>query len=193
MAYQLETELSHSCINAESQRHGGVRGVSWKRAVSQPPHAGLACPDDGKAAACGARAEVGVRLVQAHDTRLNMTDAGRLVYAAERSGAAGQSRGEICACRSEREPSGTIRISAAGRFVRPFPGSVAVFAFLAAYPKAKVELHLGRYAQSWREPDRPRFPHRDSSRLGRWIARKLGSTHSVLSRRPGLARSRASR
>ena len=41
----------------------------------------------------------------------------------------------------------------------------------------------GRHAQSGREPDRPRFPHRDfpDSTL---IARKLGSTHKILCASP---------
>lgn len=109
--------------------------------------------------------EVGVRLIQRTTRSLNMTDAGRLYYEQSSQALRTIEDANLRLAEARAEPSGTIRISAPVGFGGHFLTS-PVFDFLAAYPKTKVEFAPhGRHAQSGREPDRPRFPHRDSSRL----------------------------
>jgi DNA-binding transcriptional LysR family regulator len=105
--------------------------------------------------------EVGVRLLQRTTRSLNMTDAGRLYYEQSSQALRTIEDANLRLAEARAEPSGTIRISAPAGFGGHFLAS-PVFDFLAAYPKTKVELHL---TQSGREPDRPCFPHWDSSRL----------------------------
>jgi DNA-binding transcriptional LysR family regulator len=127
--------------------------------------------------------EVGVRLVQRTTRSLNMTDAGRLYY--ERSSQALRTieDANLRLAEARAEPSGTIRISAPVGFGGHFLIS-AVFDFLAAYPKTKVELHLtddtlnlvgNRIDLAFRTGILP-----DST----LIARKLGSTHRILCASP---------
>src|SRR5258707_5949424 len=130
--------------------------------------------------------EVGVRLVQRTTRSLNMTDAGRLYYEQSSQALRTIEDANLRLAETRAEPSGTIRISAPVGFCGHFLTS-AVFDFLAAYPETRVAPH-GRHTQSGREPDRPRFPHRDSSGLDtdRPQAR-LHASNPV--RQPGLPRS----
>jgi len=84
---------------------------------------------------------VGVRLLQRTTRSLGVTDAGRLYY--EQGSRAlrliEDAHQRLAETRSE--PSGTIRISAPVGFGSGFL-TATVFDFLAAYPKAKVELRL---------------------------------------------------
>src|SRR5260370_35156880 len=132
--------------------------------------------------------EVGVRLVQRTNRSLNLTDAGRLYYEQSSQALRTIEDANLRLAEARAEPSGTIRISAPVGFGGFFLTS-AVFDFLAAYPKTKVELHLtddtlnlvgNRIDLAFRTGILP-----DST----LIARKLGSTHRILCASPGLPRS----
>jgi DNA-binding transcriptional LysR family regulator len=127
--------------------------------------------------------EVGVRLVQRTTRSLNMTDAGRLYYEQSSQALRTIEDANLRLAEARAEPSGTIRISAPVGFSGHFLTS-AVFDFLAAYPKTKVELQLtddtlnlieNRIDLAFRTGTLP-----DST----LIARKLGSTHRVLCASP---------
>src|ERR1700720_1368337 len=127
--------------------------------------------------------EVGVRLVQRTTRSLNMTDAGRLYYEQSSQALRTIEDANLRLAEARAEPSGTIRISAPVGFGGHFLTS-AVFDFLAAYPKTKVELHLtddtlnlvgNRIDLAFRTGILP-----DST----LIARKLGSTHRILCASP---------
>jgi DNA-binding transcriptional LysR family regulator len=127
--------------------------------------------------------EVGVRLVQRTTRSLNMTDAGRLYYEQSSQALRTIEDANLRLAEARAEPSGTIRISAPVGFSGHFLTS-AVFDFLAAYPKTKVELQLtddtlnlieNRIDLAFRTGILP-----DST----LIARKLGSTHRVLCASP---------
>src|SRR4029077_17292272 len=108
--------------------------------------------------------EVGVRLVQRTTRSLNMTDAGRLYYEQSSQALRTIEDANLRLAEARAEPSGTIRIGS-GRLWRPFPDQPGVrFSCSLSENQGRVAPH-GRHAQSGREPDRPRFPHRDSSRL----------------------------
>ena len=85
--------------------------------------------------------EVGVRLLQRTTRSLNMTDAGRLYYEQSSRALRTIEEANLHLAEARAEPSGTIRISApvglGGYFL-----TGAVFDFLAAHPKTKVELRL---------------------------------------------------
>jgi DNA-binding transcriptional LysR family regulator len=128
--------------------------------------------------------EVGVRLVHRTTRSLSMTDAGRLYYEQSSRALRTIEDANLRLAEARAEPSGTIRISAPVGFAGHFLTS-AVFDFLAAYPKTKVELHLtddtlhlveNRIDLAFRTGILP-----DST----LIARKLGSTHRVLCASPG--------
>jgi DNA-binding transcriptional LysR family regulator len=127
--------------------------------------------------------EVGVRLVQRTTRSLNMTDAGRLYYEQSSQALRTIEDANLRLAEARAEPSGTIRISAPVGFGGHFLTS-AVFDFLAAYPKTKVELHLtddtlnlvgNRIDLAFRTGILP-----DST----LIARKLGSSHRILCASP---------
>ena len=127
--------------------------------------------------------EVGVRLVQRTTRSLNMTDAGRLYYEQSSQALRTIEDANLRLAEARAEPSGTIRISAPVGFGGHFLTS-AVFDFLAAYPKTRVELHLtddtlnlvgNRIDLAFRTGILP-----DST----LIARKLGSTHRILCASP---------
>ena len=127
--------------------------------------------------------EVGVRLVQRTTRSLNMTDAGRLYYEQSSQALRTIEDANLRLAEARAEPSGTIRISAPVGFGGHFLTS-AVFDFLAAYPKTKVELHLtdetlnlvgNRIDLAFRTGILP-----DST----LIARKLASTHRILCASP---------
>src|SRR5258705_3577068 len=127
--------------------------------------------------------EVGVRLVQRTTRSLNMTDAGRLYNEQSSQALRTIEDANLRLAEARSEPSGTISISAPVGFGGHFLGS-AVFDFLAAHPKTKVELHLtddtlnlvgNRIDLAFRTGILP-----DST----LIARKLGSTHRILCASP---------
>ena len=127
--------------------------------------------------------EVGVRLAQRTTCSLNMTDAGRLYYEQSSQALRTIEDANLRLAETRAEPSGTIRISAPVGFGGHFLIS-AVFDFLEAYPKTKVELHLtddtlnlvgNRIDLAFRTGILP-----DST----LIARKLGSTHRILCASP---------
>src|SRR4029077_14039014 len=114
---------------------------------------------------------------------LNMTDAGRLYYEQSSQALRTIEDANLRLAEAGAEPSGTIRISAPVGFAGHFLPS-AVFEFLAAYPKTKVELHLtddtlnlvgNRIDLAFRTGILP-----DST----LIARKLGATHRILCASP---------
>ena len=127
--------------------------------------------------------EVGVRLVQRTTRSLNVTDAGRLYYEQSSQALRTIEEANLRLAEARVEPSGTIRISAPVGFGGHF-FTGAVFDFLAAYPKTKVELYLtddtlnlvgNRIDLAFRTGILP-----DST----LIARKLGSTHRILCASP---------
>ena len=127
--------------------------------------------------------EVGVRLVQRTTRSLNMTDAGRLYYEQSSQALRTIEDANLRLAEARASPYGTIRISAPVGFGGHFLTS-AVFDFLAAYPKTKVELHLtddtlnlvgNRIDLAFRTGILP-----DST----LIARKLASTHRILCASP---------
>src|SRR6266436_2631316 len=127
--------------------------------------------------------EVGVRLIQRTTRSLNMTDAGRLYYEQSSQALRTIEDANLRLAEARAEPSGTIRISAPAGFAGHFLTS-AVFDFLAAYPKTRVELHLtddtlnlvgNRIDLAFRTGILP-----DST----LIARKLASTHRILCASP---------
>jgi DNA-binding transcriptional LysR family regulator len=85
--------------------------------------------------------EVGVRLIQRTTRSLNVTDAGRLYYEQSSQALRTIEDANLRLAEARTEPSGTIRISAPVGFGAHFL-TAAVFDFLAAYPKSKVELRL---------------------------------------------------
>src|SRR5882757_5490478 len=112
-----------------------------------------------------------------------MTDAGRLYYEQSSQALRTIEDANLRLAEARAEPSGTIRISAPLGFSGHFLTS-AVFDFLAAYPKTKVELHLtddtlnlvgNRIDLAFRTGILP-----DST----LIARKLASTHRILCASP---------
>jgi DNA-binding transcriptional LysR family regulator len=122
-------------------------------------------------------------LVQRTTRSLNMTDAGRLYYEQSSQALRTIEDANLRLAEARAEPSGTVRISAPVGFGAHFLTS-AVFDFLAAYPKTKVELHLtddtlnlvgNRIDLAFRTGILP-----DST----LIARKLGSTHRILCASP---------
>src|SRR5258705_2908114 len=127
--------------------------------------------------------EVGVRLIQRTTRSLNMTDAGRLYYEQSSQALRTIEDANLRLAEARAEPSGTIRISAPAGFAGHFLTS-AVFDFLAAYPKTRVELHLTddtlNLVGNRIDP---------ASRTGilpdpTLIARKLASTHRILCASP---------
>jgi DNA-binding transcriptional LysR family regulator len=127
--------------------------------------------------------EVGVRLIQRTTRSLNMTDAGRLYYEQSSQALRTIEDANSRLAEARAEPSGTIRISAPVGFGGHFLTG-AVFDFLAAFPKTKVELHLtddmlnlveNRIDLAFRTGVLP-----DST----LIARKLGASYRVLCASP---------
>src|SRR5260370_20375087 len=127
--------------------------------------------------------EVGVRLVQRTTRSCNLAAAGRPYYEQSSQAPRTIEDANLRLAEARAERSGTIRISALVGFGGFFLTS-AVFDFLAAYPKTKVELHLtddtlnlvgNRIDLAFRTGILP-----DST----LIARKLGSTHRILCASP---------
>ena len=126
---------------------------------------------------------VGVRLVQRTTRSLSITDAGRLYYEQSSQALRTIEDANLRLAEVRAEPSGTIRVSAPVGFAGHFLAR-AIFDFLAAYPKTRVELLLTddtlnlvehRIDLAFRTGILP-----DSA----LIARKLGSTHRVLCASP---------
>ena len=126
---------------------------------------------------------VGVRLVQRTTRSLSITDAGRLYYEQSSQALRTIEDANLRLAEVRAEPSGTIRVSAPVGFGGHFLAR-AVFDFLAAYPKTRVESLLTddllnlvehRIDLAFRTGILP-----DSA----LIARKLGSTHRVLCASP---------
>ncbi|MFF0950138.1 LysR substrate-binding domain-containing protein [Rhizobium leguminosarum] len=123
--------------------------------------------------------ELGVRLLQRTTRSLNLTDAGRLYYEESSQALRTIEDANLRLAEARAEPSGTIRISAPVGFGGHFLQD-AIFDFLAAYPKSKVELRL--------TDDRLNLVENGIDLAFRTgvledptlIARKLGSTHRIL-------------
>ena len=84
---------------------------------------------------------VGVRLVQRTTRSLSITDAGRLYYEQSSQALRTIEDANLRLAEVRAEPSGTIRVSAPVGFAGHFLAR-AIFDFLAAYPKTRVELLL---------------------------------------------------
>jgi DNA-binding transcriptional LysR family regulator len=122
-------------------------------------------------------------MVQRTTRSLNMTDAGRLYYEQSSQALRTIEDANLRLAEARAEPSGAIRVSAPVGFGAHFLTGVALD-FLAAYRKAKVELHLtddtldlvgNRIDLAFRTGILP-----DST----LIAHKLGSTHRILCASP---------
>ena len=127
--------------------------------------------------------ELGVRLIQRTTRTLTVTDAGRLYYDASSQALRTIEDANLRLAEVRAEPSGTIRVSAPVGFGGNFLTS-AVFGFLAASPKTRVELQLtdetlnlvgNRIDLAFRTGILP-----DST----LIAHKLGSAHRILCASP---------
>lgn len=127
--------------------------------------------------------EVGVRLLQRTTRSLNMTDAGRLYYEQSSQALRTIENANLQLAEARVEPSGTLRISAPVGFGGYFLSS-AVFDFLAAYPKTKVELRLTDDTLSLIENGIDLAFRTGILPDSTLIARKLGSTHRVLCASP---------
>ena len=127
--------------------------------------------------------EVGVRLLQRTTRSLNMTDAGRLYYEQSSQALRTIEDANLHLAEARAEPSGTIRISAPVGFGGHFLTS-AVFDFLAAYPKTKVELRLTDDTLNLVENGIDLAFRTGILPDSTLIARKLGSTHRILCASP---------
>jgi DNA-binding transcriptional LysR family regulator len=127
--------------------------------------------------------EVGVRLIQRTTRSLNVTDAGRLYYEQSRQALRTIEDANLRLAEARGEPSGTIRISAPVGFGGHFLAG-AVFDFLAAYPKTKVELHLSDDTLNLVENRIDLAFRTGILQDSTLIARKLGSTHRILCASP---------
>lgn len=126
---------------------------------------------------------LGVRLIQRTTRSLSMTDAGRRYYEDSSQALAALESANLALAQTSAEPSGTLRISAPVGFGEQFLTS-AVFAFLAAFPKAGVELHLTDERLNLVE-NRIDLAFRTGALAdSTLIARKLGPTHRILCASP---------
>lgn len=127
--------------------------------------------------------EVGVRLLQRTTRNLAMTDAGRVYYAQSSQALRTIEDANLRLAEARAEPSGTIRISAPVGFGQSFL-TTAMFDFLAAHPKTKVELHLTDDQLNLVENGIDLAFRTGTLPDSTLIARKLGSTHRILCASP---------
>ncbi len=127
--------------------------------------------------------EVGVRLLQRTTRSLNMTDAGRHYYEQSSQALRTIEDANLRLAEARAEPSGTMRISAPVGFGDYFLTD-AVFDFLAAHPKTKVELHLTDDKLNLVESGIDLAFRTGILPDSTLIARKLGSTHRILCASP---------
>ena len=133
--------------------------------------------------------EVGVRLIQRTTRSLKVTEAGRLYYEQSSQALRTIEDANLLLAETRAEPSGTIRISAPGRFRRLFPDENGV-RFPRCPPESKGRVApQRRQAQSGRKRGRSRFPDGNSCGFDadRPQARLLVQTPV---RKPGLCRAK---
>lgn len=127
--------------------------------------------------------EVGVRLLQRTTRSLSVTDAGRLYYEQSSQALRTIEDANLRLAEASTELSGTIRISAPVGFSSYFLTGT-VFDFLAAHPKARVELHLTDEKLNLVESGIDLAFRTGILPDSTLIARKLGSTHRILCASP---------
>ncbi|RUM25674.1 LysR family transcriptional regulator [Rhizobium vallis] len=127
--------------------------------------------------------EMGVRLLQRTTRSLKLTDAGRLYYEESSQALRTLEQANLRLAEARAEPSGTIRISAPVGFGGHFLAA-AIFDFLAAYPKTKVELRLTDDRLNLIESGIDLAFRTGILEDSTLIARKLGSTYRVLCASP---------
>jgi DNA-binding transcriptional LysR family regulator len=128
--------------------------------------------------------EVGMRLLQRTTRSLNLTDAGRLYYEESSRALRAIEGANLRLADARAEPSGTIRVSAPVAFSGLFLTD-AVFDFLAAYPKTKVELRLTDEKLNLVEDGIDLAFRTGALADSTLVARKLGSTQKLLCASPG--------
>jgi DNA-binding transcriptional LysR family regulator len=128
--------------------------------------------------------EVGMRLLQRTTRSLNMTDAGRVYYEESSRGLRAIEDANLRLANARAEPSGTIRVSAPVAFSSFFLAD-AVFDFLAAYPRTKVELRLTDDKLNLVDDGIDLAFRTGALADSTLVARKLGSTHKILCASPG--------
>ncbi|TGQ29590.1 MULTISPECIES: LysR family transcriptional regulator [unclassified Mesorhizobium] len=127
--------------------------------------------------------EVGVRLLQRTTRSLSMTDAGRLYYEQSSQALRTIEVANLRLAEARAEPSGTICISAPVGFGDHFLTG-AVFDFLGAHPKTKVEMHLTDDKLNLVENGIDLAFRTGILPDSTLIARKLASTHRILCASP---------
>src|SRR5215470_6114891 len=127
--------------------------------------------------------EVGVRLLQRTTRSLSITDAGRLYYRQGSQALRTIEDANLQLAEARAEPSGTIRISAPVGFGAYFLNE-AVFEFLAANPKTRVELQLTDDQLNLVENGIDLAFRTGVLADSTLVARKLGSTHRILCASP---------
>ncbi|ABC91328.1 probable transcriptional regulator protein, LysR family [Rhizobium etli CFN 42] len=128
--------------------------------------------------------EFGVRLLQRTTRSLRLTDAGRLYYEESSEALRTLEQANLRLAEARAEPAGTIRISAPVGFGGHFLAA-AIFDFLAAYPKTKVELRLTDDRLNLIENGIDLAFRTGILEDSTLIARKLGSTYRILCASPG--------
>jgi DNA-binding transcriptional LysR family regulator len=126
---------------------------------------------------------IGVRLIQRTTRSLNTTEAGRLYYEQSSRALRAIEDANLQLAEARAEPSGTIRISAPVGFGDHFLAG-AVFEFLAAYPKAGVELHLTDDKLNLVESGIDLAFRTGLLQDSTLIARKLGAVYRILCASP---------
>ncbi|MBX5100374.1 LysR family transcriptional regulator [Rhizobium lentis] len=127
--------------------------------------------------------EVGVRLLQRTTRSLRLTDAGRLYYEESSQALQALEQANLRLAEVRAVPAGTIRISAPVGFGDHFLAA-AIFEFLAAYPKTKVELCLTDDRLNLIENGIDLAFRTGILEDSTLIARKLGSTQRILCASP---------
>ncbi|RUL98067.1 LysR family transcriptional regulator [Rhizobium chutanense] len=127
--------------------------------------------------------ELGVRLLQRTTRSLNLTDAGRLYYEESSQALRTIEGANLRLAEARAEPAGTIRISAPVGFGGHFLQE-AIFDFLSAYPKTRVELRLTDDRLNLVENGIDLAFRTGILEDSTLIARKLGSTHRILCASP---------
>jgi DNA-binding transcriptional LysR family regulator len=127
--------------------------------------------------------KVGIRLLQRTTRSLSMTDAGRLYYEESSRGLRAIEDANLRLADARAEPSGTICVSAPVAFGSFFLADT-VFDFLAAYPKARVELRLTDDKLNLIEDGIDLAFRTGTLADSTLVARKLGSTHRIMCASP---------
>jgi DNA-binding transcriptional LysR family regulator len=123
--------------------------------------------------------EVGVRLLQRTTRSLSLTDAGRLYYQESSRALRAIEDANLRLADVRAEPAGTIRVSAPVGFGNDLLAD-AVLDFLAAYPKAKVELRLTDDKLNLVEEGIDLAFRSGALTDSTLVARKLGTTRKIL-------------